>query len=219
MTGPTSPTPPWPVEVLPARWSQSQGRTQVARELRWNLVGALGLGAGALANLDHAPVLAGLAVAVGLAGLVAPVVAPVVRWPERVVVDEETVTLWRRGQVRGRVRRGADLRAARYRLGRGDGSSPQHLALSDGQDGFRLTDPRWVSRHLELANVAGVDAPMSDVTLVRREMPEALPVLDRTFVAWGRPELRRRRLAVVVVLVVAAVTIVILLARHRAGVL
>ena len=219
MSGPTSPTPPWPVEILPARWSQSPGRTQVARELRWNLIGALGLGAGALANLDDAPVLAGLAVALGLAGLVAPVVAPVVRWPERVVVDEETVTLWRRGRERGRVRRGADLRAVRYRLGRGDGSSPQHLALSDGQDGFRLTDPRWAPRHLELANVAGVAAPMSDVTLVRREMPEALPVLDRTFAAWGRPELRRRRLAVVALLVVAAAAIVILLARHQAGVL
>ncbi len=219
MTGPTSPTPPWPVEILPVRWSQSQGRTQVARELRWNLVGALGLGAGALANVDHAPVLAGLAVALGLAGLVAPVVAPVVRWPERVVVDEETVTLWRRGRVRGRVRRGVDLRAVRYRLGRDDGSSPQHLALSDGQDGFRLTDPRWAPRHLELADVAGVDAPMSGVTLVRRQMPEALPVLDRTFVAWGRPELRRRRLAVVALLVVAAAAIVILLARHQAGVL
>lgn len=219
MTGPTSPTPPWPVEILPVPWSQSQGRTQVARELRWNLVGALGLGAGALANFDHAPVLAGLAVALGLAGLVAPVVAPVVRWPERVVVDEETVTLWRRGRVRGRVQRGVDLRAVRYRLGRGDGSSPQHLALSDGQEGFQLTDPRWAPRHLGLANVAGVDAPMSHVTLVRREMPEALPVLDRTFVAWGRPELRRRRLAVVALLVVAAAAIVILLARHQAGVL
>jgi hypothetical protein len=219
MTGPTSPTPPWPVEILPVRWSQSQGRTQMARELRWNLVGALGLGAGALANVDHAPVLAGLAVALGLAGLVAPVVAPVARWPERVVVDEETVTLWRRGRVRGRVRRGADLRAVRYRLGRGNGSSPQHLALSDGQDGFRLTDPRWAPRHLELADVAGFDAPMSGVTLVRREMPEALPVLDRTFVAWGRPELRRRRLAVVGLLVVVLVAVAVVVARHRAGVL
>ncbi len=50
-------------------------------------------------------------------------------------------------------------------------------------------------------------------------MPEALPVLDRTFAAWGRPELRRRRLAVVALLVVVLVAVAVVVARHQAGVL
>lgn len=203
--------------VEPVAWKESNGPAQVRRELRPGLLLSVVPALSIPRNLGQSPVLVALAVLLVIGGLLTPLLTPLMHRRERVVVTDDAVELWRRRTLRRRVERGAHLRAARYRLGRGDGESPQHLALADGRVGLQLTDPRWVPHHLTIARTAGVDPPLTDVSAVRRDLPECFSRAGHWMIAFGSPENRRWRIVAVAVLVVVTTTI-ILVARHRTGV-
>jgi hypothetical protein len=167
------------IELRPGPWGRRERSARVAAS-SLVLVVALGLLSVALRRVSWLDV---LLVAAATLVLVVPAVLlfeRVVRRRERVVVTPDTVEKHRGDRVLVRLDRHAPVHALRFRAAMsGQPWGLPKLLLHDGRGHLRLESDRWLSRHDEILDALGLDAPTVDHATAHARVPDAFPLWER----------------------------------------